>query len=79
MLNAILGILLSLAAGGSIGYLYYRFIGCRSGGCPITSNVWSVVIFGALMGYLLLYPLWKKHITKPSKENPHESNHTQTR
>ncbi len=79
MLKALLGILLSLAAGGVIGYLYYRFIGCRTGGCPITSNVWSVVVFGAIMGYLLLYPVWQKYVLKPQKEITHESNSSQTR
>jgi hypothetical protein len=35
------------------GYLYYRLIGCNSGGCAITSNPYMSVLWGGLMGYLL--------------------------
>ncbi len=38
--------------GGAAGYLYYRFVGCSSGGCPITSNPWISTIYGAAMGFL---------------------------
>lgn len=37
-----------LGAGG--GYAYYRFIGCKSGVCPITSNPWISILYGALLG-----------------------------
>lgn len=39
--------------GALLGYLYYHFIGCNSGSCPITSNPYISVIWGAVMGYLL--------------------------
>jgi len=35
------------------GYLYYRLVGCNSGGCAITSNPYMSVLWGGLMGYLL--------------------------
>lgn len=35
------------------GYLYYHFVGCSSGTCPITSNPFMSIIYGALMGYLI--------------------------
>ncbi|MHB9056956.1 MAG: DUF6132 family protein [Paludibacteraceae bacterium] len=41
------------------GYAYYHFIGCSSGSCPITSNPYMSVIFGAVIGYLFL-DLFKK-------------------
>ena len=44
------GLLLGVAG----GYLYYHFIGCRSGSCSITSNPYMSMIWGGLMGYLLL-------------------------
>lgn len=34
------------------GFLYWRFIGCNSGSCPITSNWHSSLAMGGLMGYL---------------------------
>ncbi|MBN1513633.1 MAG: YtxH domain-containing protein [Phycisphaerae bacterium] len=39
--------------GGLLGYGMYRFIGCSSGACPITSNPWMSTIFGMILGALL--------------------------
>lgn len=36
------------------GYLYYRFVGCKSGACPITRNPWISTLYGALIGALLM-------------------------
>ncbi len=36
------------------GYLYFHFIGCESGTCPITSKPLNSTLYGALMGGLLL-------------------------
>lgn len=40
--------------GGIGGYIYWYFIGCDLGGCPITSSPYNSVIWGAIMGSLLL-------------------------
>lgn len=48
-LSSIIGIILGVIS----GYLYYRTIGCSSGSCPITSNVWMSMGWGAAMGYLI--------------------------
>lgn len=42
-----------LLIGAVIGFLYYKFIGCSSGTCPITSNPFMSVIYGAVMGMLV--------------------------
>ena len=39
--------------GAIAGFLYWRFVGCTSGTCPIQSHWQSSSLFGALMGYLL--------------------------
>jgi hypothetical protein len=40
---------------GSVGgYLYYHFIGCVAGSCPITSQPINSTLYGALMGGLLI-------------------------
>jgi hypothetical protein len=39
--------------GGLLGYGVYRFIGCSSGACPITSNPWVSTFVGMLVGALL--------------------------
>ena len=40
--------------GGFVGYLYYYFIGCYSGTCVITSNPLNSIIYGAILGGLLI-------------------------
>lgn len=40
--------------GGVAGFLYWKFIGCTSGACPITSNKYISIAYGALLGSLLL-------------------------
>ncbi len=39
--------------GAGLGFAYYKFIGCRSGACPITSNPYISTAWGALMGFLI--------------------------
>ena len=38
--------------GGAVGYLFYRFVGCKTGGCPITGSPWLSTIYGAALGLL---------------------------
>lgn len=41
------------AVGGALaGWLYYRFVGCRSGACPLTSNPIVSSLYGAALGVL---------------------------
>jgi|GEM_PF-399390 len=35
------------------GYAYFHFIGCRTGGCAITSNPYMSMAWGGILGYLL--------------------------
>jgi len=43
--------LIGIAIGGLAGFLYYYFIGCKSGTCAITSNPWNSTIVGSLLGF----------------------------
>lgn len=45
--------IIGLAAGAIGGYLYYYFVGCAGGTCPITSNPLFSTLYGALMGGFL--------------------------
>lgn len=38
--------------GSVLGYLYYKFVGCRTGTCPMTSSAIGSTIYGALIGLL---------------------------
>jgi uncharacterized protein YcfJ len=49
----IVTIAIGAVVGGLLGFAYYRFVGCSSGGCPITSNPWISTSYGAVMGALL--------------------------
>ena len=39
--------------GGLLGFGVYRFIGCSSGTCPITSSPWISTIVGIVMGAMV--------------------------
>jgi hypothetical protein len=40
--------------GAIVGYLYYRFVGCATGTCAITSNPMNATIYGSIMGGLFV-------------------------
>jgi len=46
------GLLFTLA-GGIGGFLYWRYVGCTSGTCPIKSVWYYSVLWGAVLGYLI--------------------------
>lgn len=39
--------------GGLIGFLYWRFVGCESGTCPIKSVWYWSTLYGLIFGYLI--------------------------
>lgn len=45
--------LLGAALGALGGYLYWYFVGCADGTCPITSSPLNSTLWGAVMGGLL--------------------------
>lgn len=45
--------LLFTIAGAVVGYIYYRLVGCPTGGCIITSNPYSSMAYMGVMGLLL--------------------------
>lgn len=54
-LPAIIGVF----AGTLAGYCYWKFVGCSSGSCAITSSPVNSSIYGAVMGGLL-FSIFKK-------------------
>jgi hypothetical protein len=48
-----IAIVIGAAVGGIVGYLYYRFIGCRSGACFITRNPYISTVYWAILGGLI--------------------------
>ncbi len=45
--------MLFLVLGAVAGFLYWRFIGCSTGSCPITSKWYSSSAYGLLFGWLI--------------------------
>lgn len=56
-------ILIGVAVGAIGGYLYWKFVGCSSGACAITSKPLNSILYGMLMGGLL-FSLFRKEETK---------------
>jgi hypothetical protein len=46
-------VLVFTLAGIAAGFLYWHFIGCSSGSCPVTSEWHMSTAFGGIFGYLL--------------------------
>jgi hypothetical protein len=45
---------LGITIGGLAGFLYYHFVGCSSGSCPITGNPYMSTIWGGLLGLFIV-------------------------
>lgn len=56
--------LLGVALGALGGFLYWYFVGCASGTCPITASPVNSTLWGAVMGGLVL----SMFETKPTKD-----------
>ncbi len=52
--------------GALAGFLYYKYVGCITGTCAITSNPLRSTIYFAIMG-ALVFSLFKK---RPKEEMP---------
>ena len=46
--------------GAVAGYLYYKYVGCITGTCVITSRPLNATLYGAIIGGLLVNSLIKK-------------------
>ncbi len=42
-----------IVIGGVIGFAWHKLVGCSGGACPITSNPYISIMWGAIMGALL--------------------------
>jgi len=56
IITTLIGVLLGAIA----GYLYYKYVGCITGTCIITSRPLNATLYGALIGGLLVNSLIKK-------------------
>lgn len=63
-------ILVGIVTGAVGGFLYWKFVGCSSGHCPITSSPVNSSLYGALMGGLLF------SMAKPGKKEKADNKET---
>lgn len=56
--------ILGIVLGAIAGYAWFRFVGCSTGSCPITSNPWTSSIYGGVMGGLSFTSLVNKNEMK---------------
>jgi hypothetical protein len=48
-----LRVVLGAVVGAGVGFAMYKFIGCRTGACPLTANPWIAMAIWGLMGGLM--------------------------
>ena len=44
---------LGAGIGAAIGFAMYKFVGCRTGACPLTGNPYIAVFIWGVMGAIL--------------------------
>ena len=49
----ILHIVIGVVVGGVLGFAFYKFVGCSTGTCPLTSNPFLSSIYGSIVGALV--------------------------
>jgi len=52
--------LIGITLGAVAGFLYWKFVGCSSGTCMITSKPFNSSLYGAVMGFLVAGIFTKK-------------------
>jgi hypothetical protein len=45
--------IIGIVIGATGGFLYFYFIGCKSGSCPITGNPYGSIAAGGFFGFLI--------------------------
>ena len=49
-MNPMLRSVLGAVVGAAIGYAMYRFVGCKTGTCPITASPWTSMLVWGIIG-----------------------------
>ncbi len=42
--------ILCTVAGAAVGFLVYRFVGCKTGTCPLTASPWTSMLVWGIVG-----------------------------
>lgn len=49
----ILRVVIGAVVGGGLGFACYKFVGCSSGACPLTSHPLLSTVYGSIVGALV--------------------------
>ena len=52
-MNTTLRMSIGVAVGAGLGLAIYKFVGCRTGACPLQANPWISMVVWGLMGALV--------------------------
>jgi hypothetical protein len=45
--------LLGIVIGGTLGFAWYKLVGCSNGACPLTSHPFVSIVYGMVVGALV--------------------------
>jgi len=68
-------LIITTLAGLAGGFLYWKYVGCLSGTCPIKSVWYWSTLYGGLLGYLIgsiikdIIPKFRKKNSVPENKN----------
>ena len=54
-MHPMLKTLIGAAVGAAFGYAMYRFVGCKTGTCPITASPWTSMLVWGIVGAIGAY------------------------
>lgn len=49
-MSPIVKTLLGAVVGVAVGFALYRFVGCKTGTCPLTANPWTSMMIWGIVG-----------------------------
>jgi hypothetical protein len=52
-MNPLVKSVVGALVGAAVGYAMYRFVGCKTGACPLTANPWVAMAIWGLMGLMV--------------------------
>lgn len=52
-MNPIARVALGAALGAGVGFAMYRFVGCKTGACPLTASPWTAMFVYGLLGAMM--------------------------